>query len=595
VAHESESAVAAPRREGAATGRDVLVDRAGWLCLAALLVASVAVLLWVQRDGTLKGDEFGYALRLAPGRTGILVPPVGKYMIPIPLAVYWLLLKAAGTASYLPYQVVSTGFVALCGVLFFLLARRRIGWLALAPTAILLFFGDSAEVVAAGGLRLPDLMATAAGLGMLLALERRTVAGDALAAVLLLVSLFSHPTGLAFVAVAAVLVVLRPAPERWRRSWVAVAPLVVWAIVWFAVRPSGGPGPGPLYEVPGFMLSSLLAATAATVGATRPIHEIPSHDHVVWALTAILALAAGAAVWFRLRRGTPPPAAFWAALAGLAVLWIVTALAPGGNRGAAAPRYMFTESLFLLLVLVELADGLRLTVRSAAAVGALTVAPLVLNVVTLGKSAVSWRIGSQYVRAEETSLELARGRVAPDFLPEDPTATPWVGDHRFVIDARTYYEIASAWGSPAYPVPELLSSPPAVQRAADIVLARAYTVRLASGGGAPSATGQAPQIADVQGGTQRTSGSCAVLRPTGAAVTGDVAVPPDGLLLRAPAGLPQSLVLHRFGPLPAYPLKWPSGQGMASLAIPRDLSSVPWRLRVAAEHPLAVCSDDGNP
>jgi hypothetical protein len=180
--------------------------------------------------------------------------------------------------------------------------------------------------------------------------------------------------------------------------------------------------------------------------------------------------------------------------------------------------------------------------------------------------------------------------VAPDFLPEDPAATPSAGDHRFAIDAGTYYETTRAWGSPAYSVPELLSSSPSVQRAADIVLARADDARLEPGGGAQSTTGPSPQIAGLQGGTQRTTGGCAVLRPSGMAVTGDIAVPPDGLSLRAPAGPPESLTLHRFGPLPAYPLAWPSGRRVALLTFPRDLSSVPWRLRVAAAHPLTVCT-----
>lgn len=453
-----------------------------WWGLAALVVLSLVTLLVLEHGETLKDDELGYAVRLSPLGPGLFEPPVGKYTIPLPLLVYRGLFETAGLHSYLAYEIVGAGFVALCGVLFFVLAERRVGALALAPTAILLFFGAASAVTVTGALRLPALISVAAGLAMILAFERRTLAGDVAGALLLAASLFSHPTGLAFGAAAAVLVLLRPSPARWRGAWAFLVPGSVWAIVWLSVRPSGGPGYGPIDQVPAFMLHSLIAVASAITGASRLVTAAPGDNPLGWVLAALLACGIVAAVWVRVRRADPPPATFWAALVALLVLWAVTALAPGGDRGAQAGRYLYPGGVLMLLALVELAGGLRLSMQVTLAVVAVAAVSLGLNADQLRSDAATWRSWSDYIRAEETSLELARGKVEPSFRPEDPTARPPVGDHRMLISAGPYYAISDLWGSPAYTPQELMQRPLPVRRAADLVLARALSVHLRDGG-----------------------------------------------------------------------------------------------------------------
>ncbi|MGH2965920.1 MAG: hypothetical protein ACRDMH_11140 [Solirubrobacterales bacterium] len=560
-----------------------------WWGLVALVILAVVTLLILERGETLKGDELGYAVRVSPLGDGLFVPPAGKYVIPLPLLVYRGLFATAGLGSYLPYELVGSGFVALNGVLVFLLARRRIGAMALAPTAIVLFFGTASEVTAAGTLRLPELMSMAAGLGMLLALERRTLTGDVLGALLLAASLFSHPTGLAFGAAGAVLVLMRPSPHRWRSAWVVLAPACAWAIVWLAVRPSGGPGSASLDQVPGFTLHSLIAVTSAITGATRYVHAIPSQNHIGWALAILLVTGCAAALWARLKNHRPPPTTFWAALVALVVLWAVTALAPGGTRGAEASRYMYPGGVLLLLVLVELAAGVRLPAWAILAAACVAAVSLVLNADQLRSAAATWRSWSDYIRAEETSLDLAKGKASLGFVPEDPAAQPYVGDHRMILGALPYYVISDRWGSPAYPPDELLRRPPAVRWAADAVLARALSLKLGAAGPKPKSDAQPPSVSAIAHGRATRDGNCTTLRPAGSQLTADLIVPSAGLWISG-LGAGASPALHRFGPLAAYPLGSASAGRPASLVIPPDSAPVPWRLQVSARRPVTACS-----
>jgi hypothetical protein len=556
--------------------------------LIVLAVLAVVALLVLERGETLKDDELGYAVRISPLGDGFFVPPMGKYLIPLPLLVYRGLFETLGLGSYLPYELAGIGLVVLCAVLFFLLAKRRIGPLALAPTAILLFFGAASEVTVTGTLRLPELISVGAGLGMMLALERRNLTGDFIGALLLAASLFSHPTGVAFAAAAGVIILLRPGSERWRSLWVLLAPACAWAVVWLSVRPPNS-GHAPLHEVPGFVLQSLVAVSSAITGATWLVHSIPSRNPVGWALASVFVAGSGAVLWTRRRRRQPPPPTFWAALVALVVLWAVTALAPGGSRSAEASRYMYAGGVIMLLALVELADGLRLPSWAALAVTMAAAASLVLNVAQLRNDAATWRSWSDYIRAEETSLELAGRHGDLSLIPEDPSASPPIGDHRMILGALSYIVISSLWGSPAYTPGELRHRPPNVRWAADVVLARALGVQLRRAGASPRAASPPPSTRAVVHGRVTARGNCVRLRPVGARLTADLALPRTGLWISdtAPGN---SLSLHRFAPFPGYPLS-PIPKGHAALLrIPPDSASMPWRLAVSARRPMRICT-----
>ena len=148
--------------------------RVAWVVLGIAMVAAAALIWTWDRGLTMIDDEWGYLLRITiePASTYLFNPPAGKHLIAVPLLFYKAVYELFGINSDAPFQVAHIVLLLLCAGLFFALARRRVGdWLALLPTMVLLFLGPAREVVATP-LRIPALISIAAGLGMLLMLER---------------------------------------------------------------------------------------------------------------------------------------------------------------------------------------------------------------------------------------------------------------------------------------------------------------------------------------------------------------------------------------------------------------------------------------
>jgi hypothetical protein len=472
--------------------------------------------------------------------------------------------------SYLAYELVAIGFVALNASLFFVLAVRRIGALALAPAAILLFFGAASEVVASGALRLTELMAVGAGLGALICLDRagrRRAIADPLAAALLLASLYCHPLGLAFAAVALVVILQRPGAERWRGVPVAVIPVVIWLITWLSLRPDDQPAAAPWSSVPSFVARSAALVGSAITGATR-LSALERSDAILWVAGSAVLLGAAALFVWRWRKGFRPSPLFWAIVVGLGVLWVIEAHAPGGDRHPESPRYVYPGGVLMLLGLCELGAGLRRRADGVIAFVTVSVVALALSVDGLRAGADQWVTWSDYVRAEEGSVDLARDHISPTFDPEDPAARHPIPYHGFRIPAVYYFVIADEWGSPGYTPSELARRPAPVRDTADLVLGRALGLRLAP---APAAAARGP--------------GCSILSARGRRT---VAVGDGGLVLRA-RGDGATAHLRRFGPDAAYPLgPLPKGDAR-SLAIPPDRASAPWRLVIGGPAPVLTC------
>ena len=105
----------------------------------------------------------------------------------------------------------------VCVVLVYVLARERVEpQLALGVAAVVLFLGAAWNDLLVP-FQISFLLSVAAGLGMLIALERRDVLGTITVAVLLAVSLASSSVGITFGAAAGVHVLVRD--DRLRRLW----------------------------------------------------------------------------------------------------------------------------------------------------------------------------------------------------------------------------------------------------------------------------------------------------------------------------------------------------------------------------------------
>src|SRR5689334_22220093 len=111
------------------------------LVLILGFAGAAAVLLYVGRDQIIRGDALYYGGRLGSESLlrGLFHSPANKYLIAAPLVLYDGMFHAFGLSADLPYRIVSTALVLLCAWLFFVLARRRLGFAAVVPTALLLF------------------------------------------------------------------------------------------------------------------------------------------------------------------------------------------------------------------------------------------------------------------------------------------------------------------------------------------------------------------------------------------------------------------------------------------------------------------------
>jgi hypothetical protein len=569
------------------------------------LVASGIVLAYWGRGQTFGGDEMAYASRLSEQSLGhaLLHPPPDKYLIALPLLVFRGFLGVFGFDSETPFRLLALGLGLLCGGLFFLLARRRVGDLvALPPTMLLLFFGYGWDEVLTGE-RIPELMAFAAGLAMLLALRARSRRGDLASAVLLTASLASHPSGLAFAAAAAVLVLFRPSPERWRSAWVFLVPVAMYAVWWLFLREPGiSPVQKNVGELASFVGQSWTAATAAVSGIAGVIDGSAYHHALGWVAGGFLFVAVVAGVAKRWR-SLPP--SFWAVVVALLTLWVTTALGRGDAfamfaRPADAPRYLYPSAILLLLLLVELAGAVRLPAWGAWAATGVLALGLVANLDRLHDAGVQQRLQAEQVRASFGAVQIAAEVVQPTYRAHG----------LFYPTAHEYLDAVRAFGSPAYSPAQLAARPPGTRAVADSTLAQAMGLRVRAKR-STSPTGPPPQVDTELQGTSKASGGCLELQPARLAAKfvpqesvlapppiegsapppalAEVTLPPGGVSIGAERIAQVGLRVGRFADSPAVPLAMPQAGAAASLVIPEDNVALPWKLVVYSSEPVRAC------
>jgi hypothetical protein len=574
-----------------------------WIVLGALMALS-ATLIWAwSAQQTLLSDVWGYAVRTATQPAGeyLFNPPPGKHLIAVPLLLYKAAFDGFGIGSYAPYRAAHIVLLLLCAALFYALVRRRVGdSLAVLPTAILLFLGTSWEVVAAP-FRMPSLVAIAAGLGMLLAFERRDLKGDVAACLLLLLSLASHSTSFAFAAAAVVLVLSRPGPERWRRCWVFALPIAAYAIWWLfefdSVR--SGSAISIIADLPVFLGKSLGATLLATAGLMT--HEqyggIDIPRVVEGVLGAILIALLAALVVVRLRRPRPISAFTLAMVAALLTFWLATGLAPGPERIANSARYFYPDALLFLLLLCELGRDFdlprRLTPRVSGAILALFAVSIAGNLYELRVQERALNTASDHERAGLTAIALVGPAVPPTLSLKSTLAGRFPASDTIVEDAAGMLkQVFARYGSPAYSPSELESRPQAVRVTADFVAVQAAGGALRPAAVLPQPRNPPPRGLLAFGGKWApASRGCIALQPSGDSAAGVISTPTGRLALAAKAGPPVVVRVGRFADGTAVPLGTVPGGAAAELDLPAE-SGAPgdWRVGVLAHQRVLVCT-----
>ena len=563
VATERPASAGAPPPPGGR--RAASPPRLGWIALAGIVAAALALLLYLARGTSFYFDEWDWVLDRRAWDLDALLEPHNEHLSLAPVLVFKTLFSTVGIDSYVPYRVA--GLAVHCGVavLLFAYARRRVGdILALGAAATVLFLGTAWQDVL-WPFQMGFLGSLAAGIGALLALDREDRRGDVTAAVLLAVALSCSSLGIPLVFAAALEVLGRP--DRRARWWVIAAPAVLYAAWWVGYAGETTATSNNLFGSPGYVAEAAAGASGALFSLGRD-----------WGRTLAVGLVVALLLSLH-RRGH----ASWRLIALIAAplgFWFLTAVARAQFAEPDSPRYLYPGVVFLLLIAAEAAAGVRLTR------GALAVASVILAGSLLGNFG-AMREGAGFLRDDSTAVDgalaalpLVASRVGPDFQP-DPGSAPQ-------IRAKAYLDAARDLGSPAPPPSALPGMYERGRARADESLGRALSPRLTPDDSAPR--GAAPKIDAIQAATQEAKGACQTVSSPGAAATADVVVPKGGLLLR-PVADSFTVSLRRFADAYGKPIATvPAGGRQVLLQLPPDASPVLWHARLALGGTVQACA-----
>jgi hypothetical protein len=230
---------------------------------------------------------------------------------------------------------------------------------------------------------------------------------------------------------------------------------------------------------------------------------------------------------------------------------------------------MYAAGAFTLLLAVELLRNVRFSRKTLLIMGALTIAAVASNI-HFFKDGGDWlKNQSVLTKADLAGIEISRNHVAPEFeLSPAIAGTPSLID----VFAGSYLEAEGDFGSPAYTPQELKEAPEPGRRQADVVISQALPLRTSTSSGF-----EAPGKACVLGG--------------GPGGPKDTTLDPGVTKILTESGPQVTISLARYADTGAYPVKTAgvAGDSTTLLTIPRDGSTVPWRVRVEAQQPVYVC------
>jgi hypothetical protein len=551
-------------------------ERIAWLVLGAAIAVSATWLILAGYGLSFASDDLVYYAHLVT-RDGVEVPthgleyffaPSNGHLQVFGKLIYEVLFDLVGGGNYWVFQAVDVAGVMACVVLFFVFAKRRIGPVAaLVPCISLLFLGYGWEALI-WAFDMHTIYALAFGLGALLLLERGDGRGDAGACVLLVLSVGMIELGLAFVLGAAVAVLL--APGRWRRVWIVLVPLVLYAIWWVWSRQ---------FHQTSIFLSNIrlfpktvtdaLAAIAGSVFGLNPTGPgVPQPITEITAWGAVVAGIAVVALVYRISRGKVPRE-LWAFAAVALGYWGLIAL---GARGADSSRYIFAGTTLVFFVMASALRGIAIPWKAVVAAACLVAVAIPANVQKLYDGRLPQLNDGKTGRTEYAMLDLAGDHLQPGYSPgKDPLVTEANGTVFTALDGDNYLRAAAEIGPIGFSPEEVAEQSPTLRRVADLSLIGALGVKAVP----------TDPPADQSG--------CRPLGPD----TGEAVLPRAGALIGVPGEGFATIDLRRFAdPGESYPLVRVGKGGWVSLRIPADSASIPWR--IAANAPALLCPPAGG-
>ncbi len=561
-------------------------DRIAWSLLAAGGLVSFLLSLWLTRGLTFHGDDYLYFIANRGFDFRVLIGPHNGNLIFVPRLLYAIVLALGGVRDYIVFRLLEALGVVLVAGLFFALARGHVGaGAALAVSFILLFFG-SAWQDTVDPVGLAHVYGVAAGLGALLALapggagrrpgalapERPGRRPEALACALLVLAVITFSTGLSFVFAALISVLL--GPERWRRLWIVAAPVAVYA-VWFAAPKlnhtpfTSGTGFAlrNVDLVPAYFLHAARSVTDALTGLGYSFTNPASYTiDASWGylLTALIVLGV---VGRFVRARVPIPRAFWVALALLVAYWGSSAMVSDVlTRGPDQNRYLYDGGVIVLLVLVTAASGWRPGPGALWALFGVVALCLIGNVALLRAGGGYLRSSTASDRAMLASVDLARGHVQPNFVPQGEPLLTFLDD--IAGGSGPYLAAARRNGSFAFTPAELRAQSEPVRELADRNLVAALRLGLVSAPVAGLRNAQCLSVSNHPG-------------PL------DLTVRSPGVLLRSTRV--EQVSVRRFAGVAAIPVGSLAPRRLAALRLPLDHAPEPWHIELPPGNGVSAC------
>jgi hypothetical protein len=439
---------------------------AGPLTALPILAVAAGTITWEGRGIGFFGDEWQWIFDAVHPTIGGAFQDWDSHLMATTLGLFDLLPRLVGLSQLWPYRAVS--LILHLGITWavFALASRRIGpGLALLPTAVVAFLGSGGEVFLTS-LDYNALIATLACVAALLCVDRGTLRSDLGGFSLLVVGVGSFTLTLAYAAGLTVELFLR---DRFRRIWVALAPIALYA-VWRIQHGVPGGVAGDPARHPLVVLKDSVEVASGAIAAVGGV-QLATSTHTTLIVIVVGLLILGALILALRERLYRAPRFVNLAVTGT-VLWVLIGYARGTQHDLWGSRYVYQGAVVATLLLVELwvpfAGRGR---RALPAVVAVTLVSVAFNSHWLLDAGHFWRSKSGVVRAKLTALEIARDTAPPGFRPGQ-WAVEWV-------TPKPYFGAVSAFGSPGVTLPQLRRDSEINRRAADRVLIGASEIRFA--------------------------------------------------------------------------------------------------------------------
>ena len=559
-------------------------ERSTWAATGALAVLSLVAFVLLYRKGLrtiFYYDEWNFVLNRRDWTIGTFLEPHNEHLSLVPIALYKLLFVTVGIDDYAPYRTAVILVHLLCVALLFALVRRRVGDLiGLFVVLPILFLGTAWQDLL-WPFQIAYLVSVAAGLGMLLALERRTTLGDVVAAVLIGLALASSSIGIPVAVLGAVELIARREPLR--RLWLVAAPIglyLLWSLVYGNPRAAPGAQDGllPLLrqnipDTPGYVASAAAGAFGGLTGWG-----------IDWGRPLAVLAAIGVALWFVSSRPFSPRAV--AVLAAALAYWGLTGLFRAQLNTPAQSRYLYFGAILLVLLGVEFLREARLAKRAVALIGVLALTFSVSNFGPLQDGARGLQATSGLVAPALGALEVAGPSTDPQYRPR-PDLAPDVA-------AGVYFETIEELGSPADRPDQIRARLEPERQSADTVLAQALGVTLQPRE-SPVSPGSRPQVDAVVAGGLSVRPGCVTLQPTAGGSILDVTVPPGGIAITTSGAAPVEVRARQFADAyPEGPLGTVGARSTAMLRFPPRSDIGPWHVRLTPTEPVTVCGLAGR-